>query len=135
MVILGAGYCGKMVATRLCRAGIIRFHIIDHVGNFGGTWYWNRYPGIQCDNDSLVYMPLLKETDYMPSKKFADGHEIHDNCQMIADRFGLRDNALFHALIKTLVWNGETNRWHVGTNRGDGTACPCLRRHAGRLAR
>ncbi|RYE58952.1 MAG: monooxygenase, partial [Rhizobiaceae bacterium] len=62
VVILGAGYCGMMVAAQLRKAGITKFHNIDHGGNFGGTWYWNRYPGIQCDNDSLVYMPLLEET-------------------------------------------------------------------------
>ena len=119
VVILGAGYCGMMVAAQLRKAGIENFHNIDHGGNFGGTWYWNRYPGIQCDNDSLVYMPLLEETGYMPSKKFADGYEIHDHCQIIADTFGLRDKALFHTLIESLVWNAEENRWHVGTNRGD----------------
>ena len=119
VVILGAGYCGMMVATQLKKAGITNFYNVDHGGNFGGTWYWNRYPGIQCDNDSLVYMPLLEETGYMPSKKFADGYEIHDHCQMIADTFGLRDNALFHTLIQSLKWDGEINRWHVGTNRGD----------------
>jgi len=118
-VILGAGYCGMMVAHQLKQAGIDDFYNVDHGGNFGGTWYWNRYPGIQCDNDSLVYMPLLEETGYMPSKKFADGHEIYDHCQIIADTFGLRENALFHTLIQSLKWNGETNRWHVGTNRGD----------------
>ncbi|MBV1691954.1 NAD(P)/FAD-dependent oxidoreductase [Novosphingobium sp. G106] len=119
VVILGAGYCGMMVAAQLKKAGITKFHNIDHGGNFGGTWYWNRYPGIQCDNDSLVYMPLLEETGYMPSKKFADGYEIHDHCQIIADTFGLRENALFHTLIKTLKWDAAINRWHVGTNRGD----------------
>ena len=119
VVILGAGYCGMMVATQLKRAGITDFYNIDHGGNFGGTWYWNRYPGIQCDNDSLVYMPLLEETGYMPSKKFADGYEIHDHCQKIADTFGLRPHALFHTLIEQLVWNEEDKRWLVGTNRGD----------------
>jgi cation diffusion facilitator CzcD-associated flavoprotein CzcO len=119
VVILGAGYCGMMVAAQLKKAGITDFYNIDHGGNFGGTWYWNRYPGIQCDNDSLVYMPLLEETNYMPSKKFADGYEIFDHCQIIADTFGLRQNALFHTLIESLVWDAKLNRWRVGTNRGD----------------
>jgi len=118
-VILGAGYCGMMAAHQLKQAGIDNFYMLDHGGNFGGTWYWNRYPGIQCDNDSLVYMPLLEETGYMPSKKFADGYEIYDHCQIIADTFGLRQNALFHTLIETLVWDARANRWTVGTNRGD----------------
>ena len=118
-VILGAGYCGMMVAHQLKQAGITDFYNVDHGGNFGGTWYWNRYPGIQCDNDSLVYMPLLEETGYMPSKMFCDGYEIYDHCQIIADHFGLREHGLFHTLIQSLKWNATTNRWHVGTNRGD----------------
>ena len=119
VVILGAGYCGMMVAAQLKKAGIDDFYNVDHGGNFGGTWYWNRYPGLQCDNDSMVYMPLLEETGYMPSKKFCEGYEIHDHCQMIADTFGLRENALFHTMIENLKWDPAINRWHVGTNRGD----------------
>jgi cyclohexanone monooxygenase len=64
VVILGAGYCGMMVAVQLKKAGLKSFYNIDHAGDFGGTWYWNRYPGIQCDNDAYCYMPLLEETNY-----------------------------------------------------------------------
>lgn len=119
VVILGAGYCGMMVAAQLRKAGIDDFHNIDHGGDFGGTWYWNRYPGIQCDNDALCYMPLLEETGYMPSRKFCDGIEIQAHCRIIAQHFGLYENALFHTLIRDLRWDPAINRWHVGTNRGD----------------
>jgi cyclohexanone monooxygenase len=119
VVILGAGYCGMMVATQLRAAGIHDFYNIDHGGDFGGTWYWNRYPGIQCDNDAYCYMPLLEETGYMPSKKFTDGHEIQQHCQMIARTYGLYENALFHTLIRSIRWDPAINRWRVGTNRGD----------------
>ncbi len=119
VVILGAGYCGMMVATQLKKAGLNNFYNIDHGGDFGGTWYWNRYPGIQCDNDAYCYMPLLEETGYMPSKKFTDGFEIQHHCRIIAETFGLYENALFHTLIKTLRWDASLNRWRVGTNRGD----------------
>ena len=118
-VILGAGYCGMMVAHGLKKAGLHNFHIVDHAGDFGGTWYWNRYPGIQCDNDAYCYMPLLEETNYMPSKKFTDGYEIFDHCQIIAKKFQLYENALFHTLIRSLKWDASINRWHVITNRGD----------------
>lgn len=119
VVILGGGYCGMMVGAQLKKAGIDQFYNVDHGGDFGGTWYWNRYPGIQCDNDALCYMPLLEETGYMPSKKFADGIEIQKHCQIIARHFGLYENALFHTLIRSLKWDPSINRWHVGTNRGD----------------
>lgn len=119
VAVLGGGYCGMMVAIQLKKAGITSFHNIDHAGDFGGTWYWNRYPGIQCDNDAYCYMPLLEETNYMPSKKFTDGYEIQQHCQIIARQFGLYENALFHTLIETLRWDEALKRWRVGTNRGD----------------
>jgi cyclohexanone monooxygenase len=119
VVILGAGYCGMMVAHQLKQAGITNFYNVDHGGDFGGTWYWNRYPGLQCDNDALVYMPLLEETGYMPSQKFTYGYEIYDHAKIIAKHFNLYSNALFHTLIKSLKWDPEINRWHVGTSRGD----------------
>jgi cyclohexanone monooxygenase len=119
VVILGGGYCGMMAAIQLRQAGLHNFYNVDHGGDFGGTWYWNRYPGIQCDNDAYCYMPLLEETGYMPSKKFTDGFEIQQHCQIIAKQYRLYDNALFHTLIKSLQWDPALNRWRVGTNRGD----------------
>ena len=119
VVILGAGYCGMMVAHGLKQAGITDFYNVDHGGDFGGTWYWNRYPGLQCDNDALVYMPLLEETGYMPTQKFTYGYEIYDHAKIIAKHFDLYQNALFHTLIKSLKWDPAINRWHVGTSRGD----------------
>ncbi len=95
------------------------FRNIDTAGDFGGVWYWNRYPGIQCDNDSYCYLPLLEETGFMPSKKFADGWEIQNYCKTIAGRYGLADKALFHTQITTLRWDEALKRWRVGTNRGD----------------
>jgi cation diffusion facilitator CzcD-associated flavoprotein CzcO len=119
VVVLGGGYCGMMVAVQLKKAGLDDFRIIDHGGDFGGTWYWNRYPGIQCDTDAYCYMPLLEETGYMPSKKFADGYEIQAHCRITAETFDLYSNALFHTLIQSLKWDSSINRWRVGTNRGD----------------
>ncbi len=119
VVILGAGYSGMAAAIQLKKAGIDDFYNIDHAGDFGGVWYWNRFPGLQCDNDAYCYMPLLEETGFVPSKKYTDGHEISRHCQLIADQFGLYEKALFHTLIETLRWDDAIKRWRVGTNRGD----------------
>src|SRR3546814_1840059 len=76
-----------MAAYHLTKAGVSNFRNIDTAGDFGGVWYWNRYPGIQCDNESYCYLPLLEETGFMPSKKFADGWEIQQYCRSIAEKF------------------------------------------------
>jgi cation diffusion facilitator CzcD-associated flavoprotein CzcO len=119
VVVLGAGWGGIMAAYHLKQAGVTSFRNIDTAGDFGGVWYWNRYPGIQCDNEAYCYLPLLEETGFMPSKKFSDGWEIQQYCKTIADKFGFSEKALFHTLISTLRWDEAIQRWHVGTNRGD----------------
>lgn len=119
VAVLGAGWGGIMAAYHLTKAGVTSFRNIDSAGDFGGVWYWNRYPGVQCDNDAYCYLPLLEETGFMPSKKFSDGSEIFEYCKLIADKFGFADKALFHTLASTLRWDDEIKRWRVGTNRGD----------------
>jgi cation diffusion facilitator CzcD-associated flavoprotein CzcO len=119
VVILGAGWGGIMAAYHLTQAGVTSLRNVDTAGDFGGVWYWNRYPGIQCDNESYCYLPLLEETGFMPSKKFTDGAEIYQYCKSIADRYGFADKALFHTLINALRWDESLKRWRVGTNRGD----------------
>jgi cation diffusion facilitator CzcD-associated flavoprotein CzcO len=119
VAVLGGGWTGILAAYHLVKAGVTTFRNIDHSGDFGGVWYWNRYPGLQCDNDAYCYLPLLEEMDFMPSKKFSDGYEIREYAQSIARRFGLYDNALFHTLVKSLKWDEGIQRWRVSTDRGD----------------
>ncbi|WCT75174.1 NAD(P)/FAD-dependent oxidoreductase [Sphingomonas naphthae] len=119
VAILGGGWTGVLAAYHLGQRGVSTFRVIDHAGGFGGVWYWNRYPGLSCDNDAYCYLPLLEETGFMPSKKFADGYEIRAYMNTIADRFGLGENALFHTRVTGLRWDDAIQRWHVTTDRGD----------------
>ena len=119
IAILGGGWSGIMAGVGLRKAGISDFRTIDHAGDFGGVWYWNRYPGLQCDNDAYCYLPLLDETGFMPSKKFTDGFEIREYAQSIARRYKLYDNALFHTLVNALRWDEGLKRWRIGTRQGD----------------
>jgi len=119
VAVLGAGWGGVLASYHLTQQGITDFRNIDTAGDFGGVWYWNQYPGIQCDNESYCYLPLLEETGFMPSKRFADGEEIQGYTRLIAEKFGFADKAIFHTQITSLVWDEGLLRWRVGTNRGD----------------
>ena len=90
---IGGGFAGLVTGARLKEAGIKDVRIIEKGGDFGGTWYWNRYPGAQCDTASMIYMPLLEETEHMPSEKYAHAPEILEQCQRIGKQYGLYDNA------------------------------------------
>lgn len=119
VAVLGGGFAGLLTGAYLKKAGVEDVHIIEMGGDFGGVWYWNRYPGIQCDNESYCYIPLLEELDFMPSKKFADGAEIYQHCRNIGKHYGLYDGAIFSTQVKDLTWEDDLNRWRISTNRGD----------------
>lgn len=119
VVILGGGIAGLLAGAYLTKAGVEDVHVIEAGGDFGGVWYWNRFPGIQCDNDAYCYIPLLEELNFMPSKKFADGAEILEHCQHIGKHFGLYDGALFSTQVRTVRWDEDIKRWRLTTNRGD----------------
>ena len=116
---VGGGFAGLVTGARLVEAGVHDVRIIEKGGDVGGTWYWNRYPGAQCDTASMVYMPLLEETGHRPTEKYAHAPEILAQCQRIARQFGLYAQALFHTEVTSLRWDDARSRWRITTNRGD----------------
>jgi cation diffusion facilitator CzcD-associated flavoprotein CzcO len=116
---IGGGFAGLVTGARLKEAGVADVRIVEKGGDFGGTWYWNRYPGAQCDTASLIYLPLLEETGHMPSERYVHAPEILEHCQRIAKQYGLYENALFHTRVTGLEWDDAASRWIVRTDRGD----------------
>ncbi|NKY57510.1 flavin-containing monooxygenase [Nocardia flavorosea] len=119
VVVLGGGWAGLTAGARLTQAGVEDFRIIELAGDFGGAWYWNRYPGIQCDSDAYCYLPLLEETGYIPTQKYAYGDECFEHAQRIGKHFGLYEKAIFSTMTKSLEWDETLRRWRIGTNRDD----------------
>ncbi|HJL98272.1 MAG TPA: NAD(P)/FAD-dependent oxidoreductase [Acidimicrobiales bacterium] len=119
IVVVGAGFAGLLLWYRLKEAGFQDVRFCEKGGDVGGTWYWNRYPGIACDVESYSYLPLLEEMEYFPTMKFASGFEILEYCQSMATKFGFYDKCLFHTTVERTDWNEETRRWTVTTDRGD----------------
>ncbi|MCH9731195.1 MAG: NAD(P)/FAD-dependent oxidoreductase [Actinomycetia bacterium] len=119
VAVLGGGFGGLLAGAHLTRDGITDFRIVEQGGDFGGTWYWNRYPGVQCDVESYVYMPLLEETGYVPTQRYADGAEIYEHARRIGRHFDLYRTALFHTAVTSVTWREELERWEVRTDRGD----------------
>ena len=99
--------------------GITNIRIIEKAGDFGGTWYWNRYPGAQCDIESYCYLPLLEETGYMPKEKYSFAPEIFEHAQRIGKHFDLYENACFQTQITEARWDEDAGRWTVTTDRDD----------------
>jgi cyclohexanone monooxygenase len=119
ILVIGAGFAGLLLWHKLREAGFEDVRFCEKGGDVGGTWYWNRYPGIACDVESYSYLPLLEEMNYFPTMKFASGFEILEYCQKMAETFGFYDRALFHTTVESTEWDEDTERWTVKTDRGD----------------
>ena len=119
ILVVGAGFAGLMLWYKLREAGFYDVRFCEKGGDVGGTWYWNRYPGIACDVESYSYLPLLEEMEYFPTMKFASGFEIFEYCQAMATKFGFYDKCLFHTSVEEAAWDDSSQRWTVRTDRGD----------------
>ena len=119
VIVIGGGWVGMLTAARLVEAGITDVRIVESGGDFGGTWYWNRYPGAQCDIESYSYLPLLEETGYIPKLRFSYASEIYEHAQRIGKHFDLYKDAVFQTWVTELRWLEDESMWLVATNRGD----------------
>ncbi|MFJ4922804.1 flavin-containing monooxygenase [Streptomyces sp. NPDC088725] len=119
VVVIGGGFGGLLAGARLRQAGVESIRMIEKAGDFGGTWYWNRYPGIHCDIESYIYMPLLEEIGYIPKWKYAPGEEIRQHARAIGRHFDLYRDACFQTQVTELRWDDDALEWLVGTDRGD----------------
>ncbi len=119
VVLIGGGFGGLQTAARLREVGVEDVCIVEQGGDFGGTWYWNRYPGAQCDVESYIYMPLLEELGYVPTQKYASAAEILEHARSIGRHYGLYERALFQTRVTELRWDGSVSRWIVSTDRDD----------------
>jgi cation diffusion facilitator CzcD-associated flavoprotein CzcO len=119
VAFIGGGFAGLLTGAKLHQAGITDVRIIEKGGDFGGTWYWNRYPGAQCDTAAFIYLPLLEETGHMPTEKYTHAPEILQHCKNIGAEFDLYDKAVFSTEVTGLEWDNSAKRWIIRTDRGD----------------
>lgn len=119
VAVIGGGFGGLLAGARLRQAGVRDIRVIEKGGDFGGTWYWNRYPGIHCDIESYIYLPLLEEIGHVPEWKYAPGEEIRQHARAIGRHFDLYRDACFQTQVTELRWDEAELEWVVSTDRGD----------------
>jgi cation diffusion facilitator CzcD-associated flavoprotein CzcO len=124
LLVLGAGFGGLLYGIRFVEAGFAPedVRLVDTAGGFGGTWWWNRYPGLMCDVESYVYLPLLEETGYQPKHKYAYGSELREYANLMAERWGLGDKGVFRTAVESFAWDEEAKRWVVEMEQHRGPA-------------
>ena len=126
VLVVGGGFGGLLAAARLREASVDSIRIVEKGGDFGGTWYWNRYPGAQCDIESYIYLPLLEETGYIPTQKYAFADEIRAHARRIGETFDLYRQACLQTEIRDVRWLDDESRWLITTNRDDAIRARCV---------
>ena len=119
VAIIGGGFGGLLMGGRLREAGFDDIRVIEKAGDFGGTWYWNRYPGAMCDVESYCYLPLLEELNYVPKHKYSYAPEIFEHSKAIARHYDLYTNACLQTGVSDMRWDDTSGRWIIHTDRGD----------------
>ena len=119
VAVVGGGFGGLLAGARLREAGIDDLRIVEKGGDFGGTWYWNRYPGAMCDVESYIYLPLLEELTYVPTEKYARAPEILAHAEAIGRKYELYRGACFQTEVTEMRWDEGAARWLLATDRGD----------------
>jgi cation diffusion facilitator CzcD-associated flavoprotein CzcO len=119
VAIIGGGFGGLLMGGRLREAGFTDIRVIEQAGDFGGTWYWNRYPGAACDVESYCYLPMLEELNYIPKHKYSFAPEIFEHSKAIARHYDLYTNACLQTGVKEMRWDDASGRWVIQTDRGD----------------
>ncbi|MEZ5688303.1 MAG: NAD(P)/FAD-dependent oxidoreductase [Caenibius sp.] len=135
VLVIGGGFGGLQAGATFRKNGIDNFRILDIAADFGGTWYWNRYPGLRCDVESYIYLPFLEETGYMPTERYVRGSEIFAYCQLLGRHFHLYDRALFQTKVTRMEWDEGKACWIVQTDRGDRFAARFVTTQSGIFSR
>ena len=119
VAIIGTGFSGLLAGARLRQFGVESIRMIETGAEFGGTWYWNQYPGVQCDIESYIYLPLLEEMEYMPKEKYSYGPEILEHCRALGRHFDLYRDVCFGTRVHEMHWDDGDDRWVLHTNHDD----------------
>ena len=119
VIVIGGGFGGLITGARLKESGLDQVRIIEKGGDFGGTWYWNRYPGAACDVESYIYLPLCEELGFVPKEKYTHAPEILEHSHNIGKKYDLYKEACFQTEVTGLEWDEQAANWIVRTNRND----------------
>ena len=97
MVESGGCTTEDLLEPSISRANATMVRCGRAAGGMGGTWYWNRYPGVMCDVESYHVSPDARGARLRAHPSATrTGEEIRLHLQAIADRSTSKSEALFH---------------------------------------
>ena len=119
-LIVGAGFGGIYQLKKLRDDGWT-VKLVESGSDFGGVWYWNRYPGARVDITIPHYEfsdPVLWK-NWTWKQHFPSGVELREYFDHVAHKWDLRKDTKFDSFVEAAVWNDEENKWTVKTKKGE----------------
>lgn len=119
VLIVGGGFSGLYELDRLRDLGF-SVKVWDSAGDFGGTWWWNCYPGARTDSTGQVYQFEYKDLwkDYDFKELYPGWEGVRDYLNYVDSKLGLRKDVEFSTLAETATWDEDARTWTVTSSDG-----------------
>ena len=117
VIIVGAGFGGLTALHRMRELGF-SVRLFEAGTDVGGTWYWNQYPGLKVDVESVEYslsFSYVIEQEWTWSERYAGPQELCRYSNFVADRLDLRRDIELDKRIDIAEFDESTGTWVVST--------------------
>jgi cation diffusion facilitator CzcD-associated flavoprotein CzcO len=123
-VVVGAGFSGISAIYKLRKLGM-KIQAFEAGSDFGGVWYWNRYPGARVDSETPFYQLNIPEVwrTWNFKQRFPDHIELREYVACIDKTLGLRKDVEFNSRVNSVTYDNDTARWTVKTDKGHIATC------------
>lgn len=119
-IVVGGGFSGIYTTYQLRKLGY-SIKGFENGSEFGGTWYWNKYPGARVDSEVPVYQLWMEEVwkDWNYSVRFPDWKEIAEYFRHADNVLKISQHFTFNTYVSACHYDDKTNKWTV-TTTGEG---------------
>ncbi|HEY3189585.1 MAG TPA: NAD(P)/FAD-dependent oxidoreductase, partial [Solirubrobacteraceae bacterium] len=118
VAIIGSGFAGLGMAIRLKQAGLDDFVVLERGEDVGGTWWFNSYPGCQCDIPSHLYsFSFALNPEW--SRTYSKQEEIQRYLRDCAERYGVTRHIRLDTNVDDAEWDDDAQRWRLQTTGGE----------------
>ena len=124
VLVVGAGLSGLYLLWLLRRRGL-DVEVVDKAPSIGGTWWWNRYPGLRCDVESMTFSYSWDadlEQEWSWPDRYSTQAEILRYLRHVAERHDLMRDIALETEVTRAAWDADAEAWHVETSRGPRSA-------------
>src|SRR3954471_12966906 len=116
IAIVGSGFSGLGLATRLRQEGIDDYVVLERGDGVGGTWHDNTYPGCACDVPSHLYsFSFAPNPDW--TRTYSRQPEIRAYLERVAA--DVMPRVRLNCEVTSASWDDEARRWVLDTSHGE----------------